>query len=95
MHGFPASGQTEGIPDPSPTPEPPADAERRRHAVELNDDVVQALVVARMAVEVGDFEKAANAIDRSLDAARKIVGDLLEAGDPIRPGSLVRRQPRL
>ena len=49
-------------------------------------------MVARMAVEVGDLEKAAEAIDRSLDAARRIVGGLLEAGDPVQPGSLVRRR---
>lgn len=79
------------IAPPPPPPEPPADAERRRRAVEFNDDVVQGLVVARMAVEMGDLDKAAEAIDRSLDAARRIVGDLLDEGDPVRPGSLVRR----
>ena len=93
MQRFPVTRQTGEITPPSPTSEPPADAERRRHAVEINDDVVQGLVVARMAVEVGDLEKAAEAIDRSLDAARKIVGALLEAGDPVEPGSLVRRRP--
>jgi hypothetical protein len=52
--------------------------------------VVQGLVVARMAVEVGDLETAATTIDRTLDAARKIVGELLRAGDPVAPGDLVR-----
>lgn len=74
------------------SPNPPAgdEAERRRHAVEINDDVVQGLVVARMAVEVGDLEKAAAAIDRTLEAARGIVAELLESGAPVGPGSLVR-----
>ena len=89
---FRRTGQTwaiEALPEPLPD-----DVERvRRNAVEFNDDVVQGLVVARMAVEVGDLETAAAAIDRSLEAARKIVGDLLD-GSPLTPGSLVRRQPR-
>jgi hypothetical protein len=47
-----------------------------------------------LAVEVGDLEAAAAAIDRTLAAARKIVSDQLEAGDPVTPGSLVRtRRP--
>lgn len=65
---------------------------RRRQAVELNDDVVQGLVVARMAVEIGDLERAAEAIDRTLDAARSIVAELLAAGGAAEPGSLVRRR---
>jgi hypothetical protein len=73
------------------TPTSPAEIERRRRdAIELNDDVVQGLVVARMALEVGDLETAAAAVDRTLDAARKIVAELLEAGEPVGPGSLVR-----
>jgi hypothetical protein len=65
---------------------------RRRQAVELNDDVVQGLVVARMAVEVGDLATAAEAIDRTLDAARGIVAELLAAGGAAEPGSLVRHR---
>jgi len=48
-------------------------------------------VVARMALEVGDLETAAATIDRTLDSARKIVGELLRAGDPVTPGDLVRQ----
>jgi hypothetical protein len=84
-------GQTGGIEPRSNPRTPDADAERRRRdAVEINDDVVQGLVVARLAVEVGDLEAAAAALDRTLEAARKIMADLLEAGDPVTPGSLVR-----
>ena len=68
-----------------------ADSERRRRdALEINDDVIQGLVVARMALEVGDIATATAAIDRTLDAARHIVAELLEAGSPVQPGSLVR-----
>jgi hypothetical protein len=61
--------------------------------VEINDDVVQGLVVARLAVEVGDLDAAAAALDRTLEAARKIMAELLEDGEPVRPGSLVRSNP--
>lgn len=61
--------------------------------MELNDDVVQGLVVARMALEVGDLATASDAVDRTLESARKIVSELLEAGGPIGAGSLVRRLP--
>jgi hypothetical protein len=54
---------------------------------------VQGLVVARMAVEVGDLETAATTLDRTLDAARKIVAELLQAGGPVEPGDLVRKHP--
>jgi hypothetical protein len=43
-----------------------------------------------MALEVGDLETAAATLDRTLDAARKIVGGLLQAGDPVAAGDLVR-----
>ena len=44
-----------------------------------------------MAVELGDLETAATTIDRTLEAARKIVGDLLRAGGEVEPGDLVRK----
>jgi hypothetical protein len=64
---------------------------RRRDAIEINDDVVQGLVVARMAIETGDLAMAIEAIDRTLAAARQLVGELLESGPPIEPGGFVRR----
>jgi len=86
------NGQTGAIATRPENPEPDGDTDGRRHAVEINDDVVQGLVVARMAVEVGDLDTAAAAIDRALLAARKIMSDLLEAGGPVGPGGLVRRK---
>ena len=44
-----------------------------------------------MAVEVGDLDTAAATIDRTLEAARKIVGELLKAGGAVEPGDLVRQ----
>ena len=62
---------------------------KREQAIELNDNIVQGLVVAKMAFESGVDEKVAEALTTTLEKAREIVGDLLgELG--IEPGSLVR-----
>lgn len=67
--------------------------ERRRHeqAAEINDNIVQGLVVAKYALEMGDPERAHVAVQSTLDAATELVSDL--AGDrfpSIGPGDLVR-----
>lgn len=67
--------------------------ERRQRALELNDDVVQGLAVAQLALQAGREEQALAAIDSTLGAAQGIVGELLEsAGDrgKLQPGDLVR-----
>ena len=69
---------------------------RRRRAIELNDDVVQGLTVAQMALAVGEPERSQEAIAATLAAARAMMSDLLgDAEDPVglRPGDLVRSQP--
>jgi integral membrane sensor domain MASE1 len=70
----------------------------RKRALELNDEVVQGLSVAKYAFESGETRTARRAIDHTLEAARQIVRDLLGAsgdGKPIGPGDLVREQPAL
>jgi GAF domain-containing protein len=67
--------------------------ERRRRALELNDEVVQGLAVAHLALEAGREQQARDAIATTLGAAQGIVGELLEsAGDrgELNPGDLVR-----
>ena len=67
--------------------------ERRRRALELNDDVVQGLALALLALQAGSEEQARAAIESTLAGAQAIVGELLEnAGDRGRlgPGDLVR-----
>jgi len=67
--------------------------ERRQRALELNDDVVQGLALAQLALQAGREEQAEAAIESTLRAAQGIVGELLEsAGDQGRlvPGDLVR-----
>jgi signal transduction histidine kinase len=65
------------------------DEERRRRAVEINDDVVQRLVVARQAYAAGEREAGDVAVDAALERARRIMAELIE-GDRLRPGSLRR-----
>lgn len=66
-----------------------AEAERRiaesrvlaRQAFELNDEVVQGLAVAKMALEVHDLEMATKAVHETLETARRLVTDLLSHSD--------------
>jgi len=70
----------------------------RKRALELNDEVVQGLSVAKYAVESGEMSTAKRAVAHTLEAARHIVSELLVAsGDEtgIGPGDLVRERPAL
>lgn len=51
---------------------------KREQALELNDAVVQGLVLAKLSLETGDSEGALHAVERSLAAARRIIGELIE-----------------
>lgn len=60
--------------------------ERRQRGLELHDQVVQGLAVARFAFDVDDRERLDQALTQTLDAARKLVEELLgpsaiDAGD--------------
>jgi hypothetical protein len=65
------------------------DEERRRRAIEINDDVVQRLVVARQAYAADERAAGDLAVDAALERARRIMAELIEA-DRLRPGSLRR-----
>lgn len=76
-------------------------AEADRHALEelerrheqgrdIHDSVVQGLVTAQFALDLGNTEMARNATHETLNVARQIVADLLGPG-PAAPGSLRRR----
>lgn len=72
-----------GEPEPSP--------EAMRRAVELNDGIVQLLAIARYSLDVGDSNRAREAIDDSLEHARDLMSALLAtSGVPMRPGDLRR-----
>lgn len=70
--------------------------ERERHALEINDNVVQGLSVAKYSLAAGQTETAARVVDETLARARRIITDQLGDGEepvPVRPGDLVRRTP--
>ena len=70
---------------------------RQRQALEINDDIVQGLTVAKYAMDAGDNVRAKEAVERTLKSARQIVTDLLnddDAGDlRLGPGDLIRLEP--
>ena len=65
---------------------------RQRQALEINDNIVQGLAVAKYALDAGDEGKAYEAVARTLASARGIITDLLGGEDPghLGPGDLVR-----
>ena len=65
--------------------------QRRRQALEINDNVVQGLTSAVYSLEQDDIRQARSYIDRTLAAARDMMDDLLEpSGEELHPGDLVR-----
>ena len=65
--------------------------QRRRQALEINDNVVQGLTSAVYSLEQGDVHRAESFIERTLSAARNMMDDLLEpSGEELHPGDLVR-----
>jgi PAS domain S-box-containing protein len=65
---------------------------RQVQAREINDEIVQRLVVAQLAFELGDQDRARNALQSTLATARQLVTGLLGPG-PVEPGSLRRSTP--
>jgi hypothetical protein len=66
---------------------------RRQQALEINDNVVQGLTVAKLAFDLGDKEKAMSALHETLISARGIITRLLHDLDDtsqVKPGQLVR-----
>ena len=79
---------------------PPAEdpREMQRRAIEINDDVVQGLTVASLALQLGHTDRARAAVDRALASSRTIISELIgEHGEANRlgPGDLVRREAAL
>jgi PAS domain S-box-containing protein len=65
---------------------------RQVQAREINDEIVQRLVVAQLAFELGQHDRANDALQSTLATARRLVTSLFGAG-PIEPGSLRRSAP--
>ncbi len=67
--------------------------DRSRRALELNDEVVQGLAFAKLALESGLEEQARDAVADTLRTAQSMVGELLESAGKegrLGPGDLVR-----
>ena len=65
---------------------------RQMQAREINDEIVQRLVVAQLAFELGEPDRATDALQSTLATARRLVTGLLGDG-PVDPGSLRRSAP--
>ena len=66
---------------------------RRQQALEINDNIVQGLAVAKYSFDLGQEDKAREAIEGTLVAARSIISELLEGfgGEmDLGPGALTR-----
>jgi PAS domain S-box-containing protein len=70
-----------------------SEAANQRRALEINDDVVQSVTAARMALDLDRLDDVRDALTNAIVAARRVVNDLLAGGeeDELRPGSLRRR----
>jgi PAS domain S-box-containing protein len=67
------------------------DAETRRRAAEINDEVIQALVVAGFHLDRGELEPARAALDEARRCAQRIATDLMLCTG-VEPGSLRLRR---
>ena len=65
--------------------------ERQRQALEIHDNVVQGVATAKMALELGDTQRAAAALDTTLGRAKGIISELL--GDAPLEAKLRREAP--
>lgn len=50
---------------------------RRRHAIEINDNVVHGISAAALSLQMGDLDAVESFLDSTMRAARAIMGDLL------------------
>lgn len=62
----------------------------RKQALKLNDEVLQGLVVAKMAFESGDHDRAGAALADSLDRLREAIDQMLAHGAGPEAGDFVR-----
>lgn len=70
--------------------------DRERRALEINDNIVQGLAVAKYAIGHGMVEEGVKAIDETLARARRLIteqlGDVAQEDGEVRPGDLVRER---
>src|SRR3954447_1787387 len=66
---------------------------RERQALEINDNIVQGLAVAKMALESNDTRESRAAIEDTLRRSQTLISQLLEGRDDLHPGDLRRAEP--
>lgn len=64
--------------------------QREKQALELNDNVLQGLVVAKLALDLDDRDKAHSALETAIGSASSMITELLGEQDSRRRHSLVR-----
>lgn len=69
-----------------------AEEEMWERAMQLNDDVIQDIAVAKMSLEMRDEKRAMSALENALGATKNIVSHLMEAARRLQPGHFVRRR---
>lgn len=67
--------------------------QRKQQALELNDTVLQGLVVAKMAVELEQRDRATAALEASIASASRMISDLLGAQPARGEPGLLRSRP--
>jgi hypothetical protein len=70
--------------------------QRERQALEINDEIVQGIAVARYAFAAGDEARGREALDATLASSRRLLTDLLAGAGPetrLRGGELIRERP--
>lgn len=65
----------------------------RSQALQINDNIVQGLTVAKYALEMGRLDIAAEALETTLTGAKEIIGGLLSDG--VEGGALLRSEPAI
>lgn len=66
--------------------------QREKQALELNDAVLQGMVVAKLALDLGEQERARSALDSAIGSASKMISDLLGPPDGRGEARLLRSQ---
>lgn len=69
--------------------------QRQREAVQINDNIVQGLAEAKLALEMGEEQQGREALERSLTSAKAIISNLLGSeakGTALGPGDLRRKK---